>query len=387
MTVAWFSQFPVEWLPDAPDWVKRLPREHASSWQRVLLEELENVHSLRVHVIVLRKQFPHDSSFERNGVTFHLLKTPGGLRAPSLFWVDTLLIRRKLAELKPQVVHAWGTERGAALVAARLKYPSVVTMQGLLTWINEVVRLPWYQRFAARLERMSLSRAPLVTVESTFAAKYLKSHFACPEVCQVEHAPAWVFHRVRRQPQIKPVRFIFVGTLSRIKGVDTLLMALDELKGELPFELLLVTEPNQGFLEFVKRRTSTALWQCVQIKHNVAPSEVADELSKATMMLFASRADNSPNAVKEAVVAGVPVVSSAVGGVLDYVIPGQNGLLFRAGDAGGLVEAIRNACHHRLFSQGLVDPAVLSRMRDYLSPALMGKRFQEIYEHARSRHP
>ncbi|HUA68267.1 MAG TPA: hypothetical protein VMA13_06940 [Candidatus Saccharimonadales bacterium] len=37
LTVAWISQFPVEWLPDAPESVRRLPREHPSSWQRVLL--------------------------------------------------------------------------------------------------------------------------------------------------------------------------------------------------------------------------------------------------------------------------------------------------------------------------------------------------------------
>ena len=29
-------------------------------------------------------------TFERNGVTFHLIKTPAGMRAPSLFWLDTI---------------------------------------------------------------------------------------------------------------------------------------------------------------------------------------------------------------------------------------------------------------------------------------------------------
>ena len=41
--------------------------------------------------------------------------------------VDTVLIRRALRAIKPDVVHAWGTEQGAALVANRLGYPRVAT--------------------------------------------------------------------------------------------------------------------------------------------------------------------------------------------------------------------------------------------------------------------
>jgi len=86
LTVAWFSYFPVEWLSGVPEPVTRLPRQHPASWQRVLLTEFEKNPALRLHVVVLRKQFERNLTFERNGVTFHLIKTPGGLRAPSLFW-------------------------------------------------------------------------------------------------------------------------------------------------------------------------------------------------------------------------------------------------------------------------------------------------------------
>ena len=78
-TVAWFSYFPVEWLPDAPPEVRALPRMHPASWQRVLLGALEKEHpDLRLHILVLRKQFPRSSSFRIRNVTFHLLRTRGG---------------------------------------------------------------------------------------------------------------------------------------------------------------------------------------------------------------------------------------------------------------------------------------------------------------------
>ena len=94
ITVAWISDFPVEWLSDLPAEVRSLPRQHPGTWQMVLLAEMEKNPALRIHIIVLRKQLVQDFSFERNGVVFHLIKTPGGLRAASMFWLDTILIRR-----------------------------------------------------------------------------------------------------------------------------------------------------------------------------------------------------------------------------------------------------------------------------------------------------
>jgi glycosyltransferase involved in cell wall biosynthesis len=119
----------------------------------------------------------------------------------------------------------------------------------------------------------------------------------------------------------------------------------------------------------------------------LAPLEVAQELSMAAMMIFPTLADVSPNAVKEAVVAGVPVVASAVGGIPDYVIPGRNGILFRAGELTEIVEAVRAACRHSLFSRGMVESDVLAQMRDYLSPTLMGRRFLEVYQAAHRQGP
>jgi len=378
--VAWISSFPVEWLPDAPDWVRQLPRQHPYSWLRVLLAELEKKPAVKLHVIVLRKQFARNAAFERNGVTFHLIKTPGGWRAPTLFWLDTWLIRRKLAEIKPDVVHAWGAEHGAALVATRLKYPFVATVQGLLTWYAEVTRLDCYHRFVARLERWSLPRAPVVTTESRFAVDYLKRRWPRINARQVEHAPDWIFHRVERQPQTSPVRFIFVGGLSRLKGSDVLLAALDRLKEELPFELLVVGRLDASSEKTLRKQTSAEIWRRIQFKHDLRPAEVAAELARATVMIFPTRADTSPNAVKEAVVAGVPVAASAVGGIVDYVWPGRNGILFPSGNVAECVQALRAARAHPLFREGRVEPAALNEAREYLSPRRMGESFLEIYQ-------
>ncbi len=383
LTVAWFSFFPVEWLSDAPDEVHSLPRMHPASWQRVLLGELENRPGLKLHILVVRKQFKRDLTFERNGVTFHLIKVPGGCRAPSFYWLDTIFIKRRLAQIRPDVVHAWGTEQGAALVASRLKYPYVATVQGLFAWCNERVRLNRHERFAMCLEKWSLPRAPLVTTEAAFAVQYLKQRWPKLNVLQIEHAPDWIFHRLERRPQTEPRRFIFVGPFSRHKGADLLAGALDRLKDELLFELVVIGSPNPELLGEIKRHTSAGFWDRVQFRQNLSPAEVAGEMARATMMIFPTRADTSPNSVKEAVVAGLPVVASAVGGIVDYVFPGRNGILFTSGNEEALVRAVREACRHPQFGRGEVEPAARAQVQDYLSPKRMGQRFFETYQLAK----
>src|SRR5438105_1118130 len=97
------------------------------------------------------------------------------------------------------------------------------------------------------------------------------------------------------------------------------------------------------------------------------------------IMIFPTRADTSPNAVKEAVVAGVPVVASTIGGIPDYVFAGKNGVLFEPNSVEACVQAVRQAYEHPLFRAGTVDEATLAQTREYLSPKAMAEKFIAAY--------
>jgi hypothetical protein len=81
LTVAWISDFPIEWLADIPEKVQALPRRPPATWQMVLLTEFEKNPAIRTHVIVLRGRIAGDFSFERNGTVFHVLKASGKMQA------------------------------------------------------------------------------------------------------------------------------------------------------------------------------------------------------------------------------------------------------------------------------------------------------------------
>ncbi len=348
-------------------------------WEMVLLGELEHKPGLRLHIIVLRSGIERSFSFERNGVTFHILKYCGGTRATTLYWIDTVLIRRALHRIRPHIVHAWGNEKGAGLVATRCNIPFLITVQGLFEWYSKHIPMTIHDKISVLAERLSLSRALNISVESKFSVEFIQQSHPHLAIHQIEHAPNWLFHRVNRQPASEPIRFLTTGTVGRRKGTDLLLMALNELVSELPFHLVVIGHPEESFLEPLRRTLSAELWRRLEFKTNLQPAEVADELRTATLLLFPTRVDNSPNAVKEAVVAGVPVVASDVGGIPDYVVPGQNGVLFKSGDLNEFVKAIRQACRHPLYRSGRVTPESLVASRAYLSPARMGERFFGTY--------
>jgi glycosyltransferase involved in cell wall biosynthesis len=379
LTVVWISDYPVEWMADVPGPLKHLPRRHPATWQMVMVDEYAKNPDIRLHVILFRGRIDNDFTFVSQGVTFHVIKANPKWRLASLFWLDTVLIRRALKKINADVVHAWGSEKGAGLIASRLGVPYVMTIQGLLKWYQRLIPLEPYDRLMLPLETLSLRRAPVVSSESHFPARFIRQNFPDKPVYQVEHVPNSVFRTVRRRPVTHPVKFIIVAGLGYRKGYDLLFAALEQLLPELNFTLTVVADPNPAYVDTLRGRASEALWQRVEFKFHLLPHEVAKELETATMLLMPTRADTGPVAVKEAVVAGVPVVASDIGGIPDYVVPGKNGELFPAGDVPGFVQAILRACAHPLFREGRVDDATLAEKRDYLSPSRMANGFLEVY--------
>lgn len=56
--------------------------------------------------------------------------------------------------------------------------------------------------------------------------------------------------------------------------------------------------------------------------------QVVQNLKNAHVFLSASLIENSPNSVGEALLVGIPVVSSDVGGVKDFIKHGENGFIY-----------------------------------------------------------
>ena len=70
-------------------------------------------------------------------------------------------------------------------------------------------------------------------------------------------------------------------------------------------------------------------------------ADVADILRASDVFVLSSRVEGNPLSVMEAMAAGLPVVSTVVGGVPELVRNGETGLLVPSEDAGALAQAMQ----------------------------------------------
>tara|TARA_B110000879_G_scaffold197603_1_gene268503 strand:+ start:256 stop:1308 length:1053 start_codon:yes stop_codon:yes gene_type:complete len=129
-----------------------------------------------------------------------------------------------------------------------------------------------------------------------------------------------------------PHRFLFVGRLEPVKGLDTLLKAWQSLgDSKLDWELHLV---GNGSL-----KTELNATQGVFVKNFMQPECLMDEVAQAGCFVLPSRGEPWGVVVHEFAAAGMPlIVSDVVGAASTFLIPGMNGFSFEVNNSAALAD-------------------------------------------------
>jgi glycosyltransferase involved in cell wall biosynthesis len=173
-----------------------------------------------------------------------------------------------------------------------------------------------------------------------------------------------------REPQARPLA-LYVGTLSRLKGVDTLLEAFRDPRLA-QVELVLL---GDGPLRSAQRHAAPQ----VRFLGHRPVAEVRDWMAKAWCLVHPARADTSPNAVKEARAAGLPVITTRHGGQAQYVEEGVSGCFHAVGDAAGIVDGVLAFTRDRQWSLA-AGAAGRDEILGVLDAHLTGSRLLAIYQ-------
>ena len=200
------------------------------------------------------------------------------------------------------------------------------------------------RRYWAGIERLSFwspSRAVLERYRP-----HLPSHF---EATAIRYPLTFATSEVARQRGSGPLRLLYVGQITAIKGVEFILGVLAELSRAYAFHFQLVGGGAE--LERLREKYRGAAW--VEFIGHVPPEQVGDYMQVSDLMLAPSLwFETSSLVIYQAIKLGLPVVASRTGGLPEIVT--VNGALAEPGDAVAWTAQLRAV---------LSDPAVLDGWR------------------------
>jgi glycosyltransferase involved in cell wall biosynthesis len=181
-------------------------------------------------------------------------------------------------------------------------------------------------------------------------------------------------------PRVGPVRVLWVGRRSLVKGSDFLPEIVRQLHESGTAAQLELVGHDAGAFDSLPN---------VVVRPHMPRADVAESMGCADVFLWTSRYEGFGLAPFEAMAHGVPVISARVGGMVDLLRDGENGLAVNETSSAAFVDAIRRfatldaAAHARLRSEAQRSVAHLTWERH----AERLENFVETFFHQRPSQP
>src|SRR5262245_33969105 len=199
---------------------------------------------------------------------------------------------------------------------------------------------PGKSRAAITLQRAAYSCAHAIVANSGAAADRLR----------LEHVPARKVTVIpngldatacaRRVPRARLRKVVMVANLRVEKGHDVLIDAAVDVLRNVPDVRFDLVGAGPELDRLRTRARARGVADAITFAGHC--DDVAARLADADVFVLPSRSEAFPNAILEAMAAGLPIVASAVGGILELIDDGRTGVLVPAGDPGALAHAL---CH------------------------------------------
>jgi len=350
MRVAILAQFPIHILPEFAHLGE--PKQHYATWLPQLaqgfggaianglpqrLNLMADSSPLEIHWVTLSTEVTEPCTVEYLHQTFHILPTATRGRASSLFRADRKSIQKVLEEINPDLVHGWGNEDVYGLAAVLSGRPNMVSVQGLLSHYVLRNRLPSRTYLQALIELYVVNKADELVCESRWSCDMVRRRLLkrSTPIHHIEYGVQECFYEAQWQPDpSKPVA-IFTGAVEPRKGIQDVVQAFKHPRLS-QAELWVLGADNTPFAQALKKIAPPN----VKWFGRLGLKESIKYLSQGWCFVLPTRGDTGPMAVKEAMVVGLPVISSPQSGARDYICEGENGFLVPCDQPGVLAERL-----------------------------------------------
>ncbi|MDB6123732.1 MAG: hypothetical protein JWQ71_2725 [Pedosphaera sp.] len=344
---------------------------------QALLQGFTTVPELEVHVISCTQKPMKSPEKLADNIWFH------SLYVPKVGWMRTSYqgcirsVKRKLKQIKPDIVHGQGTERECAISAVFSKLPNVLTLHGNMRLIAEVNQAKplTFQWLAAQLEKITLPRTRGVVCITHYTQDAVKD--LARKTWVVPNAVDKSFFNVQAEPDDSRT-VLCVGTVSYRKNQVPFIKALDSWVAANKIKLVFLGQAlkehpyDAEFLELVAARP----W-CEHAGF-ADREKLKSYLKRASLLVLPSLEDNCPMVVLEAMAAGVPVLAAKVGGLPDLIEEGKNGMFLDPLDPASMRDMTGRMLDNPGMARKLAEVAK-ARARERYHPQVIAERHMEIY--------
>jgi glycosyltransferase involved in cell wall biosynthesis len=230
-----------------------------------------------------------------------------------------------------------------------------------------------------RLQRQAYRAATKVVANSPAARDILEREGIAPTSIAVipNGLDPTAFAARKPRGERDAVRTIItVANLRPEKGHETLIAAAGILVRQFPALRFLVVGSGPRREELERLSAARGLSQHIEfLGHR---EDVPRLLAEADAYVLPSRSEAFPNGAIEAMAAGLPVVASAVGGLLNLIEDGRTGRLVPPADPDALAAAVRSLIEHPLEAAAIGAAARATVLQQYSFDRMIAS-FEDLY--------
>lgn len=283
---------------------------------------------------------PHDERngyFEKLGCT--MIDTPMSRRGMNPA-EDIKLVRqykKMMAELKPDVIFSYTIKPNiyGAMASNSLGMKQICNITGTgATFLKENL----LSKLVRQLYRMSIRKCYKVFFQNTGDRDYFISHGMVKNNYDLLPGSGVNLsqHSLTEMPDEEEIRFIYVGRVMAVKGIDEYLECARVIRELVPNTRFYIA----GFTEEEKYRQLVEHYAAIGVVEDLGFQDDIDRWLRHChcVILPSLGGEGVPNVLLEAAATGRPCIASDVNGSVDVVEDGVNGYIFRRGDAASLIE-------------------------------------------------
>jgi L-malate glycosyltransferase len=264
-----------------------------------------------------------------------------------------LSLRRVIKEIKPDIIHA-GPIQTCAFLAVLSGFRLVLTMSWGYDLALEADRnswMKWITRFVLRNSTYFISDAQFTRDKAVAFGMDLNNTVVFPWGINLQHfMPSEEKHG-------KTITLFCSRTWESIYGVDVLAKAFVKVAASKPdLDLILLGGGSQG-MRIRQILMNGGVLDRVHFGGQVTQSDLPRWYQMADIYISPSHVDGSSVSLMEALACGLPSLVSDIPGNQEWIVEGENGWLFRDGDADDLAEKILYAVKNRRTFKKMVESA------------------------------